>query len=202
MSRKTGRAVVSFDVQGDLAARRELGAFAAQLPKLQERAIGTLRRRLSVEARRDIQREYNLKAARVRKDLSIRSLPDGLKLVGHFRGIGLRNFGARVVKRGKGVTAAILRGRRSLYPGAFEAPLIGGNVHIVSRSGPKRLMTAGRYKGKLRQPLHVEYGATLAQMLRKGRRPERLADFARNILRAEVERLLDSAARTRTGGTR
>lgn len=186
----TGRAVVGFDIQGDLAASRNLGALAGRLPFIQERAIKTLRRRLPVQARRDIQGEYGLAAGRVRKDLSVRALPDGLRLVGHFRGIGLRNFSARQTKRG--VTAAIKRGARSLYPGAFFAPLIGGNVHVVSRVGAKRVMKAGRYQGKSRQPLEVEYGATLAQMLRKGRRPERLAEFSRGVLRAEIDRLLTS----------
>lgn len=200
MSRR-GRNVVSLDMQGELAARRELGAIAGRLPQVQERAIGTLRRRLPVEARRDIQAQYNIRASRVRKDLSVRSLPDGLKLVGHFRGIGLRNFGARQTRRG--VTSAIFRGSpRSLDEGAFMAPLLGGGVHAVQRFGAKRPMTKGRYLGQQRQPLAVLYGPTLAQMLRKGRRPERLADYARNVLRTEVDRLLGAAVARTAGGSR
>ena len=94
------------------------------------------------------------------------------------------------IVRGGG-TAAIMRGRRSLHPGAFKAPLASGNVQVVSRYGAKRVMTQGRYKGKMRQPLAVEYGATVAQMLAKGRRPERLADYAGNKLLEEAERIFD-----------
>lgn len=190
-----GRYRLGFDLHGSLAASRNLALLADRLPWMQKRAVQTLRRRLPVQARRDIQQEYNVGAQRVARDLKIYSTPDGLRLVGQFRGIGLMQFGARQVR--KGVTASILRGKRSLHPGAFLASLlmgkwslIGGNVQAVSRQGPKRLMTQGRYKGQRRQPIAVEYGATVAQMLAKGRRPERLADFARGVLGDELERLL------------
>lgn len=186
---------LNLELQGALAASRNLGILSDRLPTFQKRAIGTLRRRLPVQARRDIQAEYNIGAARVRKDLSMTGGNDELRLTGHFRGIGLRNFGARQTR--KGVTAAIIRGQRSLHPGAFMAKLLGGNVQAVSRFGAKRVMTAGRYKGKLRQPLAVEYGATVAQMLGKNRRPARLADFALGVLRSEIERQIQSYTRGR-----
>lgn len=189
-----GRFKLGFELQGALAASRNLGLLSDRLPWVQKRAIQTLRRRLPVQARRDIQQEYNVGAQRVAKDLKTYVTPDGIRLVGQFRGVGLMQFGARQVR--KGVTASILRGKRSLHPGAFLASLLmgkwsllGGNVQAVSRQGPKREMTQGRYKGKKRQPIAVEYGATVAQMLAKGRRPERLADFARGVLGAEIERL-------------
>jgi hypothetical protein len=62
----------------------------------------------------------------------------------------------------------------------------------VRREGEKRRMTRGNYVGQLRQPLVIEYGPSVAQMLRKGRRPERLVEFARGVLRSEVERQLTS----------
>lgn len=186
---------LTFELQRALAASRNLGLLADRLPWIQKRAIQTLRRRLPVQARRDIQAEYNIGAQRVNRDLSARVTADGIKLVGHFRGIGLRNFGARQTRRG--VTAEIIRGRRSLHPGAFLARLLSGNVQAVSRVNPKRKMTAGRYVGKVRQPLAVEYGATVAQMLAKGRRPERLADYAVGAAGAEIERLLQYYDRDR-----
>lgn len=182
---------VNFEVQDALAVSRNLGLITRDVGQAQKRAIGTLRRRLPVQARRDIQAEYNIKAGRVNKDLSAFVAGDGIRLRGYFRGIGLRNFGARQTK--KGVTSAIFRGRRSLDPGTFMAPLLGGGLHAAERHGAKRVMTKGRYKGKRRQPIETLYGPTLAQMLRKGRRPERLADFARGVLRAEMGRLLQAA---------
>lgn len=180
---------LSFEVDGTASAARNLGVLASRLPSLNTRAAQTLRRRLPVQARRDIQQEYNLGAQRINRDLTSR-LDNGntVRLIGRYRGIGLTNFAARQTR--KGVTAAVLRGRRTLEPGAFLARLLSGNVQAVSRYGAKRLMTQGRYKGKRREPLHVEYGANVAQMLAKGRRPERLAEYARGVFRDEVERLL------------
>lgn len=180
----------TIELQGALAASRNLQALGDGLPWLQRRAIQTLKRRLPVEARRDIQAEYNLRAARITKDLSIASSSQGVRIIGHWRGVGLSQYGARQTR--KGVTATVLIGRRRLYGSAFIAPLLGGNRQAVERSGEKRVMKAGRYAGKKRQPLVVRYGATVAQMLAKGRRPERLADFAAGVLRSEMERLFTS----------
>ena len=98
------------------------------------------------------------------------------------------------------MSSQILRGKRSLDEGAFMAPLLGGGVQAVERGGEKRVMTRGRYQGKKRQPLYVLYGATAAQMLRKGRRPDRLMDYARGLLRGEVDRQLDSLKRRSDAG--
>jgi hypothetical protein len=115
-----------------------------------------------------------------------------VRLVGRFRGIGLRNFAARQTRRG--VTAAVLRGKRSLREHAFLGVGVNRNAQVFRREGPKRVMQQGRYAGKQRQPLVAEYGATAAQMLAKGRRPERLIDYARGVLAAESDRLLRLAA--------
>lgn len=184
-----GRMVADFNLRGALETQRNLGILTASLPGMHKTAIRTARRRIPVEARRDIQAEYDVPAGRVRKDLTARETPEGIRLVGHFRGIGLRNFRARQTK--KGVTYAIFRGARDLEAGAFIAPMANRNEHVVHRVGPKRVMTQGRYKGKRRQPLQVQYGPTVAQMLRKGRRPERLADFARGVLGDEMTRLIN-----------
>lgn len=180
------------DLDGLLSASRNLSALASRLPALHARAIGTLSRRLPVQARRDIQAEYQIGARRLTQDLSSRTTDDGVRLVGRFRGIGLRNFAARPTARG--VTAAIFRGKRSLRERAFIRRGLAGNEQAFRREGPKRSMQQGRYAGKSRQPLVSEYGATAAQMLAKGRRPERLVDYARGVLAAESERLLRLAA--------
>lgn len=186
---------VSFDLQGALSVSRNLGILADRLPLFEKRALATLRRRLFTEARRDIQAEYNLAANRIAKDLRTRAAGGTVTLTGYFRGIGLRNFAARQTR--KGVTSSIFLGRRSLRPGAFFTSLFrgkgeSGNEQVSKRGAPKRKMTAGRYKGQLREPLVTQYGPTVAQMLGKGRRPERLADFAKGVLRDEMERQIFS----------
>ncbi len=180
------------DLDGLLSASRNLNVLASRLPTLHTRALGTLRRRLPVQARRDIQAEYQIGARRLAQDLDARATDDGVRLVGRFRGIGLRHFAARQTARG--VTAAIFRGKRSLREHAFLGVGVNRNAQVFRREGPKRPMQQGRYVGKQRQPLVAEYGATAAQMLAKGRRPQRLIDYARGVLAAEADRLLRISA--------
>lgn len=204
---------VSFDLQGAMVMPRELEAFVDRVPWFQERAIQTLYRALPVEARRDIQAEFNIRAGRVREHMAVRYLSSptarrgGIRLFGQWkRGIGLSNYSARQVR--KGVSYSVYRGRRKVLEGAFMARLrIGskglGNVHAVLREGETRERTyrhTGRngrvHTGKRTDPaLVTQYRATVAQMLAHGRRPERLLDFSRNLVESEVLRQADSYLR-------
>lgn len=198
----SGAGGITFDLQGALAASRNLALLKQYLPKLGPRALTTVRRRIGPEARRDIQREYRLTAGRLNAGLRVGQTASGVTVTGFFRGIGLRNFGARQTRAG--VTASIFHGgKRTLREGAFFAPLLGGgdNRHVVRREGEPRVMTKGRYIGKRRQPLAVEYGPTVAQMLRKEGRPQRLAEFAVGVMGRETERLIESALRDNPGAT-
>lgn len=177
----------------DLSGIKRIAQRVAETPKKAEQAVQrarvTLRRRIVPEARRDIQAEYNLKASRITAGLTARNTPEGVELVGSKRGIGLIEFGGRATKAG--ATAKVRKdGGASIRPSAFVAPLLGNNPHIVERYGKKRRMTAGRYVGKMRQPLSVEYGPSIAQMLRRPGRAEHLGDYAQNILTSEILRLL------------
>ena len=194
-----GARLLHADLDGILSGSRNFSALASRLSTLQTRAIGTLRRRLPVQALRDIQAEYQVGARRLTQDLQARPTGDGLRLVGRFRGIGLRNFAARQTRLG--VTAAVLRGKRSLREHAFLGVGVNRNAQVFRREGAKREMQQGRYACKRRQPLVAEYGATAAQMLAKGRRPERLIDYARGVLAAESDRLLRLAAASPTPTT-
>ena len=60
-----GARLLHADLDGVLSASRNFSALASRLPSLHTRAIGTLRRRLPVEARRDIQAEYPIGARRL-----------------------------------------------------------------------------------------------------------------------------------------
>jgi hypothetical protein len=191
-----GAGGVHFDLNGALAVSRNLQLLDAQLGKFEKRALGTLQRRLSTETRRDIQREYQIAAGRLSKNLRVVATTSGTSITGYFRGIGLRNFGGRQTRAG--VTAAIFRGKRTLRAGAFLAPLLGGGVQAVKREGEKRVMTRGRYVGKMRQPLVAQYGPTAAQMLRKEGRPARLAEFARGVLGGEMTRQVELALKARS----
>ena len=193
-----GRLGLNFQIVGVDAVERALAGYPQKIAQIEKRAILTLQRRLPVQARRDIQAEYNISAGRLNKSLGARLLANGVRLTGYFRGIGLLNFGARQTRAG--VTAAVFRGKRSLRESAFIARMLNGNPQVVHREGEPRVMTKGRYVGKRRQPLVVDYGPTAAQMLRKGRRPERLLDYSRGLLGAEIDRQLKSLA-SKSGAT-
>lgn len=179
---------LTFDISGDLDAARHMADDARGVLRAQRRALGTLRRRLPVVARRDIQTEYNIKAARVNQDLRASFVEDGIRLVGYSRGIGLLNFGARQTRTG--VTASIKKGKRTLEPGAFIATGLGGNRQVFMRTGVKRRMQKGRYAGRIREAIEALYGPSVAQMLKHGERPQRLEAAVQPIVEKELDRQL------------
>lgn len=167
---------VKFDLTSVLACRRNLMALGNSLATVEQRALGTLHRRLEAEAKRDIRKEYNVPASRLAKDIRVYRTSAGVRITGKFRGIGRINFGARQTSRG--VSSEMIRGNRKVDAGSFMATLRNGNRHVVQRTRATRL------------PLETLYGPTVAQMLRKDERPQRLADYAVGILGKEVDRLL------------
>jgi hypothetical protein len=162
-----------------------------------QRATGTLLRRLPVQARRDIQAQYNLSARRINYDLHATRDASAINLIGRRRGIGLIQFGGRWGgPRTAGATAQIERGgARELWDGggAFIAVGLSGNRQIFVRRGAPRAMTRGRYVGVRRQPIAVQYYGSIADFLIEPAREARLADFARTILADEMERLIGAA---------
>lgn len=178
----------SFDISGDLDAAKRMGDSARDVLRVQRRALSTLRRRLPVVARRDIQTEYNIKAARINQDLRASFVSDGIKLVGRSHGIGLINFGARQTRTG--VSTSIKKGKRTLEEHAFIAPGLGGNRQVFMRTGIKRRMQKGRYAGRIREAIEALYGPSVAQMLKHGERPQRMEQAADQIIEKELDRLL------------
>jgi hypothetical protein len=171
----------SVELEGALNVAQQLSTVPGRILQAQRRALGTMRRRLATEARRDIQAEYNLKAGRIAEGLAVRDTADGVKLIGRSRGINAAQFGATWSKRMKGARFAIKRGGdRSAHEGSFIATGRSGNRLVFERQGKARL------------PLQAVYGPSVGQMLKHGRRPERLAEFAVRVLEAEQRRLLGS----------
>jgi len=167
-------------VKFDISNARRTADFLRNIPKnlevLQARARATLARRIAVEARRDIQTEYNLPAARVNEDISVRQTSEFVELVGKHRPIGRINFGGS--QGNKGVTYQISKtGPRKTMSHSFIARGLSGNTQIFSRIGKPRL------------PIRAYYGPSVAQMLRKEGRPERLAELALAIFSTETDRL-------------
>jgi hypothetical protein len=149
------------------------------------RATSTLVRRLPVEARRDIQQEYNLPSRRISDALSASKDETSVTLVGKARGVGLVEFGGRWRGRNsEGASAKVFTaGASHTYGGTFIA---------IGRNGNRQIFDRARRGGKraARLPLKTLYGPSVASMLRKGDRESRLADFAQSLLSVEIDRLL------------
>lgn len=178
MSRYTS---FSVELEGALGVAQQLTTVPGRILQAQRRALGTMRRRLATEAKRDIQAEYNLKAGRIAAGLAVRDTAEGVKLIGRSRGINAIEFRATWSRRMKGARFTIKRGGdRSAHEGSFIATGNSGNRLVFERQGKARL------------PLQAVYGPSVGQMLKHGRRPERLAEFAIRVLEAEQRRLLGS----------
>lgn len=180
-----------FDLSGVLRAADRSRSIAKNVDQAKQRAIGTLKRRLATEARRDIQEEYSLPAGRIAQGLSVSSNDDSILLTGSGRGIDRINFAGRQAKGGLVSYQIFKQGGRETLPDAFIATGLKGNTQIFERTGrPKQRMKQGNYKGQLREPIESVYGPSIAQMLRKSGRADRLADFAQKILSSEIQRQL------------
>jgi hypothetical protein len=191
----------------DLSALRRVADLLADAParadKVVQRARGTLQRRLLVEARRDIQTEYAIPAKRVADGLRARNISEGVELTGFKRGIGLINFNVSGGLRGRPVMATVFRNeaRKEVFR-AFIARAPNGALQVFERATartrgqyglkPEKAYTqVGRYAGTgiKREPLDAKYGPSVAQMLRKDGRSDRLAEYGRGLLASEIQRL-------------
>lgn len=200
---RTGR--ISVDISGALDAARQLSDEPNRIKRAQKLALRTLIRRLPVEARRDIQTEYNIKAKAVKERLHITTRAIGIALVGKASGINLMNFGAR--KTGTGVSYAVKKGQRQTLAHAFIRSTHSGRGPFVwmrqyesdrardavgGRYGSSYSPAKDRHSGLHGYPILQKFGPSVAQMLKHGDRPDRLAAFAQRVLASELDRLLAS----------
>lgn len=188
-----------FDYSGLLSVVRDLQGVQAKLPLLNKRLLGRIQRRLPVEARRDIQQEYNLNAGRINKGLSSRQITGGVMLVGEARGIGLVNFSATYRGRsapGVSVQVTKKKGRVTL-PRTFIPKNRNPNQVFIRRE----LLTGTGKVVKVSDHIHGQpsrggsslvrlYGPSVAQMLKKEDRVKRLGDFTATVVEEETIRLL------------
>lgn len=174
---------LSIHADAALDAAKRISEIPAKVAVAQRRALGTLRRRWPVIARRDIQTEYALSAQRIRAGLSVRTTCEGVELVGVARGVGLRNFASKRSADDRGLNFTALRGKRGFRRSGFHRRHGGADIAFVRTpvSGDKRVP---------RTPIIRLYGPSLAQMLRKGDRPDRMAQAGLDVITAEIDRLL------------
>lgn len=197
------------EITGIVDAAQGMSRVPALILQTQRRSLETLRRKLGTEAKRDIGAEYNLRAGRIADGLRTRFTPDGVALIGKSRGINAIEFGATWTKRhGSGVIAKLSRANRAAirFGGALRGSTGEGARYAIKRGGARRVhpgsfiargkngtMLVFHRSGKSRLPIESLYGPSVGQMLKHGRRPERLVDFAIGVLQDEQKRLLGAA---------
>ena len=147
------------------------------------------------DANRAIRENYNVKASVINKTMTItRARPNPNRMYAVLESSGnpipLINFGARPsipTKRKPGVGVSVLvkkTGGRKVIPGSFVAQMKSGHIGIYTRTGqPKKRVSAGKYKGQMREPIKQLYSLSVPAMLQNNAVLEEIE--ARAIIRFE-----------------
>lgn len=172
---------------------RDMLASAKNAPREFQRARIDMSRAANTEAARQITAIYNLTQARVKEGLTVRQTAAGVVVAGARRTVTFTSY--RFRKSAKGLRGKILKaGKQVTIPGAFIAPGIGGGSVAFFRNGAPREMQAGRYQGKVRQPLSALHGPSIADALKDTRNA---APLRERILARTGEQLRKRLARIR-----
>lgn len=183
------------DIRGVAQLANAVSSVPRQVQRAQSRALASTRRGLLTEAKRDIGREYNLKAGRISKSLTGRTVPAGAAIIGSSRGINAIDFGAKWSRNGRASAGgARYHFKRTSANAAHAGQFIGTGINgakLVFERDMKRgthRVGSGYNAGRMKRYLNAVYGPSLAQMLKHEPRPERLATWAMQKLEQEIAR--------------
>lgn len=183
---------MTLSVKGLAALQRQYETAAGRMAAGESRAVKRAGTTVVARQARAIAQTVNLKIGTIKKSIVTVKTPTAAdpRIVFEVRGegIALREFGARQTR--KGVSVLVLRGGgRKIVPGAFMAKGYGGNLQVFRRTGlAKRLMKAGRYAGKLREPIEKLYGPDVYSQYLKDAIQAVGAETWRERLPIELER--------------
>lgn len=128
-------------------------------------AINKVLRQAKTLASKELRTVYRLKKVDIDRGMSLK-LARGNDFTGTLeiggKKLKLAIFPHRQLKVGVKVT--IIRQAPKKIPGSFIAVLSSGHEGIFKRKGSKRIMTKGRYKGKLREPIVELVGPSIPQL--------------------------------------
>lgn len=174
----------TFDLSGLTRTLASVRAWPRQVEQAMRRAKATVKRRVPVQARREIEKDYALAARRIAAGLSVRDGSGGaIELIGAKRGINAIEFDAKWGgPRSEGVRFKVKAGRVSLQRGGFIASGRSANRLVFERA-----VRGGRVVPRF--PIQGVYGPSVAQMLRRPGRSDRIGEFARTVLSEEIARL-------------
>ncbi len=183
---------MSLLIRGLKELERSYREMAAVTGKAEARALNRVATTITAQQSRAIAQVVNLKVSVIKaKIVNVQRATDDsprivFEVVGE--GIALREFGARQTRAG--VSVLVLKGGgRKIVPGAFMAKGFGGNLQVFKRTGQaKRIMAAGRYKGKLREPIEKLFGPSVLSQYVKDAIQQVGADTWNTRLPIELER--------------
>lgn len=153
---------MSFRLRGLQELEKSYRTASRRMAAGEARAVRRVGVTIAARQARAISRVVNLNVGVIKREIAtVRQPTPGSPLVAFQvtgKGIALREYGARQTRRG--VSVLVLRGGgRKIVPGAFLARGYGGNLQVFRRTGlPKRVMQAGRYTGKKREPIEKLFG--------------------------------------------
>lgn len=178
---------LSVDISRIIQESKGFRDLATQMQtRVTARAVSTLRRRIGPEANRELAEDLNLPARQISQRTHVTGGQDFVEVTGSGHAIPLSLFSAKWGGRSTpGATAQVFRsGDRRTYVSTFIAK---GVVYTRAKKGTKRV-------GRL--PIRQLFGPDIGSILisshggPSGQIAGRLAAFARDILAAEVERLI------------
>jgi len=165
-------------------------------PEAFKQARGSIRRAALTEHGRGITAIYNVGQGRAKQDITIRDTEAGMIVRASNKPITLLSYGWKPTR--KGIAGRVLKkGGRATIPRSFVAKGLGGGTVPFIRDGEPRIMTAGRYAGKRRQPVRALYGPSVADAIVN---PAVVTDLRERIWgrsRVELSRRLQQLTRRR-----
>jgi hypothetical protein len=157
-----------------------------QAPTAIRRAVNWTGERAHTRVLRALQEQTGAKQKSIRKYLFKRPALPGrtivYRIIARAPAISLKEFDPR--QQRSGVKASPWR-RRHLFPHTFISSAMGD--HVFVRHGAKRIMSKGRYAGKMRQPLHKLWGPSLANELVRNQSKQVFIDSTQRVLPRRLE---------------
>lgn len=171
--------------------RKRFESAAKQTPVEFKRLIVSTQRSAGTESRRAAVAIYNLPQNRLTEDQAVIPTATGVIVRGAKKPISALSY--KVKAQGTGLRLKVLKkGKTTTFtPGFLER---GKGLPFYRTKGEaKRVMTKGRYAGKLRQPVHFLAGPSAADMMKDTRvaRPmrERIWERVRKEYTSRISRL-------------
>ena len=164
-----------------------------------KRIMVSTQRGTFTETKRAAVTYYGVNQKRVAEDIkvsTVKAAPVSFTITGDRTPISLRHYSQQGGKS-SGLSFIVLRERgRKRFAGAFKA--ISNNASLVwARTGERRVMTKGRYRGKMREAIEPLFGPSVPDMLKNKAVFDRVEIYALTKMSSELDRSINRILRSR-----